>query len=421
MKRFAAPGILKDISLTSFFLSLLALSLPWLTKASVPIIIISLISVSIESKLKIRNFKSQKILLLPIIFYLMHLTGMVNTGNMQEGWFDLEVKLSIILFPLLFLFKEKIHRKEFRLIFYGLAMGCLINALLSFGKGMAHYEANPVSVFESFSSYNFSYGLHPSYLSFYCSICAAFFLFSAVAALKMKTKFHWLYIAATLLFSLLTILHGSKSGVISLVVIFLFSIGYMIQIKTGKKIIAGFAITFILISLLTPVISPVMTARMLHAVKLRELKWSELESKYKHTKSSSEARLLIWNASWELLKENPTGAGTGDVKDVLMEKYRSEDMRGAYDLQLNCHNQFLQSGIGLGWIGVITLVLMLVVPLILKAKQGDIFSFTFLIVLNFNLAVESMLEKQAGVIFISFFYCLILAPRIPPDENILGC
>jgi len=81
----------------------IAFALP-LNKAIIPLLIVLLILVWIlegNFKLKTKNYKS--IFFFGIIFLsLIHLFGMLYTQNIKSGNFDLEQKLSLLIFPLIF-------------------------------------------------------------------------------------------------------------------------------------------------------------------------------------------------------------------------------------------------------------------------------------------------------------------------------
>src|SRR6056297_2363482 len=44
------------------------------------------------------------LILLPAIFYLFHVIGMIHTSDFQSGLFDLEMKLSLLFAPIVMLF-----------------------------------------------------------------------------------------------------------------------------------------------------------------------------------------------------------------------------------------------------------------------------------------------------------------------------
>jgi O-antigen ligase len=126
-------------------------------------------------------------------------------------------------------------------------------------------------------------------------------------------------------------------------------------------------------------------------------------------------RIEIWKSSLELLRENPIlGVGTGDVKDELLRKYDEKGMTFAKSYKLNSHNQYLQTSVALGFIGLLSLILMLLAPLIYAFKNKNYIYFFFLIIVGFSILVESMFENQAGVLFFTFFntFLFLMTKRI---------
>lgn len=127
------------------------------------------------------------------------------------------------------------------------------------------------------------------------------------------------------------------------------------------------------------------------------------------TTESSKVRLLIWQTSAEIIKDNFLfGVGTGDVKDVLMSKYKEKGLTGAYKENLNAHNQFLQTFIALGLPGILLLLASFVFPFILAIKTRNYIYLAFLIIVFINFLTESMLETIAGVMFYAFFNSLLI-------------
>jgi len=102
------------------------------------------------------------------------------------------------------------------------------------------------------------------------------------------------------------------------------------------------------------------------------------------------------------------GVGIGDVQDSIMKEYQVRGMTGAYEKKLNAHSQLFQTAIAIGIPGLILLLLLFVVPTLsaIRNQFGFLVLFTSLVLLN--IIPESMFQLQAGVIFFSFFYSLIL-------------
>ena len=129
----------------------------------------------------------------------------------------------------------------------------------------------------------------------------------------------------------------------------------------------------------------------------------------KQTTESTSVRVLIWGVATEIIKNNFLfGVGTGDVKDVLLEKYKENGMTGAYNEKLNAHNQFLQTFVALGLPGIILLLSSFIFPFILAIRKRNYIYISFLTIVFVNFLTESMLETIAGVMFYAFFNSLLM-------------
>ena len=64
---------------------------------------------------------------------------------------------------------------------------------------------------------------------------------------------------------------------------------------------------------------------------------------------STGGRIQAWEAGWQLLLDKPWGVGTGDVSALMDEVYRKEGADYALKKHLTPHNQWLQTGVSLGW------------------------------------------------------------------------
>jgi len=123
---------------------------------------------------------------------------------------------------------------------------------------------------------------------------------------------------------------------------------------------------------------------------------------------STSERILVWRASAQIIKNNPlVGVGTGDVKEELMCEYQNENISYAIEKSLNAHNQYLQTGVAIGIIGLLFLLFTLFAPMFKAIELRDWIYFVFLFLIVINLLFESMLERQAGVVFYAFFNALL--------------
>ena len=119
---------------------------------------------------------------------------------------------------------------------------------------------------------------------------------------------------------------------------------------------------------------------------------------------STGARIWIWKATNEIIKENPIhGVGLGDTRDELSTKYKKMGIKSLEGSDLDSHQQFLQTFATLGLLGFLSLSLIFIVIIMTGWKQKNFLLLGIgLIYLLFGLT-ESMLETQAGVVFFTFF------------------
>jgi O-antigen ligase len=128
---------------------------------------------------------------------------------------------------------------------------------------------------------------------------------------------------------------------------------------------------------------------------------------------NTHTRFLIWHQATNVIEESFLfGHGTGDAQAVLNVKYLSKGYTEAYKNQLNAHNQYLETTISLGLIGLFVLCLLLIYPFLIQKNKLEILPLMFLFLIAFNLLFESMFERFWGIIFFTFFYSMFFVSKI---------
>ena len=129
-------------------------------------------------------------------------------------------------------------------------------------------------------------------------------------------------------------------------------------------------------------------------------------------------RIAIYVTSTKLAYHKlPWGVGTGDTKDEIIENYKKLGSKTINERYLNAHNQYLQTTITLGILGLTSLLLILAGGFRYAIKKRNVLFFSFLILISLNMFFESMLEQQAGVIFITLFFTLFCIWEKPKLNN----
>lgn len=340
--------------------------------------------------------KNKIILFCLIAFYLLHIIGLINTSNIHNGFVDLRIKLPFLVFPVLLLFQNRFYKKFFHLILLAFIAGTFLTLLFLYARAFYFY---PTLHSDAFIYTHFSFIFHPSYISMYVifSLLALIYLYE-----KYLNKRYLLPVILTSLFFLLSIyLLSSKVNFISLCVIsILFTI---IKLYKNNKL-------WLLIS--TCVIIAVSYFAIQNNYRYFDffhLNMDTFHKVKKDTKSSTIVRIYVYKTAFDLIMENPLGFGTGDVKDELMKKYSESGMTGALEEKLNAHNQYLETAIGLGILGLTVLLFIFFSSLFLSINQKNYLITMFLLLVMFNFLTESMLNRQDGVGFITFFLTLLIS------------
>lgn len=128
-------------------------------------------------------------------------------------------------------------------------------------------------------------------------------------------------------------------------------------------------------------------------------------------------RFKIWNKTYELITENPVmGYGINNSQEVLKSKYKNENFRRAYFLELNAHNQYLQTTLDSGVLTLLCLIFILLLLLYYSKFEKNTLLFLLLICLSF--LTESYLRRFNGTLFFCFFYLFFLAEKIKPSTQV---
>jgi O-antigen ligase len=127
--------------------------------------------------------------------------------------------------------------------------------------------------------------------------------------------------------------------------------------------------------------------------------------------NSINSRKVIWLCTLKNLRENNQwflGVGTGDVQDHLTSCYKDSNPYMYKHREFNAHNEYLQTLLRNGIFGL--LILLIIIIFALKTGiQLNAYLYTGFVVFFFlsNLT-ESMLTRQAGVLFYALFNSLLI-------------
>jgi O-antigen ligase len=350
------------------------------------------------------------------LFYLVYLIGMSYSTEYGYGWFDLEVKLSLLVFPLIFATSDLAvftpsRAKNLLTLFIA---GCITGALLLLGH--AWFVTIPSGIRDPFYYTNLSWYFHTSYIAMYYTFAIAIASWFIIERMKDPLTWTTVMLSLAILFlEAMIFLLSSKAGIMTLVITQALLILLLISRKAGLARILIVSLILIAVFAGYSRLFPFGFGRMASAD-------SAITSRgivKTNPDDGTVARIEIWKVSAKLIRENFWfGVGTGDVKSVYLKAYEDARLYPIFKQKLNAHNQYIQTFVALGVIGFCALIFSLLIPAWLALRKGYFIYFIFILIFACNILVESMFETQAGVVFYAFFNAFLFSTAEPAPRTL---
>lgn len=387
-----------------FFPLLFSFCLPFGTLFLSHIIIIwclfSFINIEIQ---ELKKGLLNKNLQLCFLFFFITILSAIISDNKVESLFSIEIKLSFFILPYLFFcFRWPIGL--IKKCFISFVTGCFFACIYLIIRAII-YKYNNHSEYLFYSL--FSKFLHTAYFSMYLVLAISIIIIYYNKWFNYQKTIIYSSYVFIFIFGICIILCSSKIGILSFLITVIILFYYKFKTILSLKNIGIFIISLSLIVISINKLLPNSFDRFNSL--------TNISSKHQDKKSleSTTVRLLIWEQSINLIKNNFfLGTGVGDANDELYKSYISNGLEGAYAKKLNAHNQFLQTFIGIGFWGFLSLFLISIRQIFIAYNKKNILMFVFFLIISLNFLVESILQTSAGVLFFVFFYCLINKSKI---------
>ncbi len=367
------------------------------------------------------------------LFYLLVLAGIMISSDVKGALFDAQVKLSLFLMPVPVLLLGALYRqkRQHALLVFTLAnviavLVCIAVALfrsIHVGQGGLIFDPIVPGIYQDvntapstwFSYTDFSIFKHPAYFSMYLIfslfILVHFFSTRYQAIRNIKVWYILLILMALVLLAGVYFLR-SKAGYISLFLLLCLTVLHFMIRK--RRVLIPLALTALIMGLAA---FWIMNNSRFYYVRTA----FENRSEFFRTIQEKDYRAMIdeygidriplWMTALEAGHEHAlTGTGSGDVHQVLNEKFRQYNLFELEAAHYNCHNQFLETYLAGGIWGLLLLLSWLISPLIRKKVRKPYSRLVpvFIGLLIINYLFESMLNSFAGVIFTACFYTLLV-------------
>jgi O-antigen ligase len=346
-----------------------------------------------------------------ILYYLLLVIGLIWSTDIPFGLSKLENKLTFLIFPFLYqICKFNFNFKQItNVLLLSIFLSLVSSNILAF-LTIENQNALKWNLFEKLSnSKSFCWNMHRSYFSTYCNILVIIMFHRLISVDNSNNKF--LPILGIFLGSLGVIQSLSKINILLLFLTFaVFLIVFFTKRFDWRKKLVFSGILLIA--------SILIINNKAIQYRFNEIKESTSTIKFENNKTlqSSAIRLIMWNTSWEIWKESFLfGTGTGDYNTELTKRNFKKGNYGVAKEQLNSHNQFLNTGVQLGLIGVISLMMIFLSTI--RNCYDTTWKIMVLVVFLVNFLVESFIESQAGIVLFCILTHILLNPTLKNEIN----
>ena len=378
---------------------LLAFSIPLYKPITIYLMILIGLSLLITGKYQNTTKRKNLLKLALTLLWILPMFQLVSIGDLNEEWHHLEIKLSLLFFPFFLLISDFDQKKYLPNIFKMFILGCVMASFLCLTNSAFSFISSDTT--SSFFYKELSIFHHPSYFALFLTFSTSILLHHLVYGVKGINLNRQQSIFFILVFALIIILLTSRSAwiIFSLLVVTFLAIAFYKKRLTNRQFSS---ICFAIVIVLGTAYSQEKIRWRINEV----FKYTLHASSQSNYPSSTGTRSKAWEASFNSIAHNPwLGYGLGNGNKKLKAYYNEKGYQHLYKRNTNAHNQFLQTALDHGVLGLLCLITLTIVVGIISLKNQKLMPI-FLFIISLNFLTESMLETQSGIVFFSFFNTL---------------
>ena len=339
-------------------------------------------------------------LLAPIAYVALLAASLLWSSDLQTGMDTLWLKATLLVAPLCLLLTDTSYLSSGHLRAMGYALLLAVVGVFLWFAGRAGLHMLEGSTFAAVTGISFD-PRHHSYTALYATVCMAFVYREMTAEKHRKGLLVAMAVAMAMLVCYV-VLVNSRAGMLAMGM-------------TLAACVLHFAFTRRRLWL-TLAVAVAAAGLVTAATQLLPGYTDRLSTTLENVQN--DARTKITRGAWETAKENLwIGQGVGDYRERLVANDEATDFESGGNARYNAHNQYMESLVSTGMVGLATLLAMLLAPLWATCKgcrREWFFVALCTAIVMLNLLFESMLERQMGLIFIGF---LLAALSLVPSRR----
>jgi O-antigen ligase len=377
----------------------IAITLPWSLKAnSISIIVFAVATLFAFGPVAI--WKSlNRLSFLYILFYLLHVIGMLYTTNTAMGGFELEKKLALILFPLFVPVHEIdiVKRRQVLLLF---AISCtMLIVYFLFVASVKYWYLDTIEYFLA-GSLVVPTNIHRVYLSMYL-LWSVVIAFDCIIIFPQK----WIRLFCIVMILVLNTAIYLLASRTALLVYFVVMSVYLYEFIFKRK---NYVLGMVIFMFGALALSGIMLNKNMREIFTQTYTHIN-DGNSRRTFSSANLRVIKWKSALEVIQENwLLGVGTGDGTDQLHKKYVEKNFFWGKKYKFNAHNQYLEIWLTLGVVGLISWLAVVYFSIQNARLYQNRLYLNFIIIFSIFIFTECMLNAQKGVVFYAFFSSILI-------------
>ena len=350
----------------------------------------------------------------PVLYWVVILVSALLASDRATGMGLVGLKATLLIFPLSMLVTDTSYLKglHLRLLFYALWASCLGVFLYFCGNAVVRLVGG--STLASVVNHTFD-PRHHAYTAMY-AVSALVFAFLELRNhwRGLRPWLRWLLLVSLPLLMLYIVIVNSRAGMLILWAVIGLAFVASIRRSWWKSLLfTALAVAWVL---------GAQTVLPNHQDRVKAT-ISAVVDAADDDAADGDARISITKSALHRVMENPlTGYGTGNYRDSLVEQYDRDDYDYGAKARFNAHNQYIESMLSSGIIGLIALLLFVFSPLVFALRRAPNAVLPVLFATGIvagNLLVESMLERQMGLLFIGWFM-VVMVLVVSKEQNKFG-
>ncbi len=314
-----------------------------------------------------------------LVYLLVLISGLFYTSDLKTGLTVLETSFPLLALPIIIyklsFYENSLFEKSVRAFLGGLLIASLVSMASAFTSFLTEGHI------ESFFYYSLTetIGYQPTYFAYYLIFAISYILYS----LYYREPNFSIWPASLLLVCFFTVLlfTGGNTAFISLLLVFsFFLLKFILEKKEAAKV-------YLLVGILS------MLGVML------AVKYSETIVLNAEPLNDSWERFVIWESTIKAVPDIIFGVGTGDYKIILNDYFTNHGLHDFARNSMNAHNQVLHLLLSNGFIGVLSFLFMIFLPIYRGVKSQNMLLIITLFPFIIYGMTEVFLGRYQGVVF----------------------